>query len=73
MESPLSWWTELEKTLQSYMSLLCLIVIFIEGEKAMMVLELFVQIAIAQGLDALKATAYLVCCTAHRQSRKVIR
>ena len=38
-----------------------------------MILGLFVQVAIAQGLDALKALAYLVCCTAHRDSRKVIR
>ena len=37
-----------------------------------MIIGLFVQVAIAQGLDALKALAYLVCCTAHRDSCKVV-
>ena len=73
VESPFAWWTKLEKTLQAYTSLLCIIVILIEGFKATMIIGLFVQVAIAQGLDALKALAYLVCCTAHRDSRKVIR
>ena len=70
---PFAWWTKLEKTLQAYTSLLCIIVILIEGFKAAIIIGLFTQVAIAQGPDALKALAYLICCTAHRDSRKVRR
>ena len=73
MWSPLSWWNKLDKALRSYTTLLCLTVILIELGKMAILLGLFIQVALTQGMEALKATAYLVCCTAHRQARKVIR
>ena len=68
-----TWWNKLQKTLQTYTSILCLMVLLIEGTRTILFFAMFIQTALLHGKDAARAIAFLVCCDSMKQARRVAR